>query len=151
MNEVIAEVRIDWTPRELAAEIAEVIREREWLWNQLSWFGGGVGTVGALRDLLDPEKDKACGSTACVAGWAATLTTPIGTKILSGGTVVLPNGDWQDADDIGRGALGISQHDADWLFGGDRTKEEVLSALDAIASGEEWEAPAALCPCGEVH
>jgi hypothetical protein len=144
MSEV--NVRTEWTRQELAAEIAGIIRLKTELWDQSGWFyvpgdGWGKLTVADLRALII-EEGNACGSTACVAGWAAVLTSAPGTLIINGGYVQTPDtGSLRSAEYLGMEALQLSQEDADWLFSAVREKAEVLSALDAIASGEDWHRP----------
>lgn len=168
----VKEYRTQYTPAELAEEIAEIVRTKDLLWNQGSYFNGvrtlpGVLTVTELRELIgDPEDDAktACGSTACIAGWAAVLTSPPGAVVTDGGGIYIPakpgddpfafESDRRTAFDAGREALDISYDDAGWLFSGYREKDEVLEALDAIASGEDWHAPESdddedeHCTCG---
>ena len=138
MNAVTDGYRTEWTPQELAAEIAAVIRDHEALWYQGSWFGlGGGRPIESLRAAL-LEESPVCGTTACVAGWAAAFASPKGTKVWAGGSLEFPDGGGVDVMDVARCALGLSQADAGWLFDGIRTKDEVLEALDGIASGGGW-------------
>lgn len=144
----------DYTPAELAREIAGIIRDTE-RWEQGEWFyqPGWASVrneedglfhlvpiaVESLRESLVPGAGK-CGSTACVAGWAAILTSPPGTVIEDSCNLLLPGAAYrttlerQGADALG---LGIG-YKSDWLFSGARSKAEVLAALDAIAAGEDW-------------
>lgn len=132
--------RTDWTPQELAAEIASIIRLKDDLWYQGSWFGvpHGGGTVDEIRKALVTQEDT-CGTTACVAGWATVLTAPLGTRVYYGGMVLFPDGtNNDDAEELAAEALGIDDDHAGWLFASYRHKREVLAALDAIAEGKDW-------------
>ena len=129
--------RTDWTPPELAAEIADIIRTNTRLWGQTTWFGWAVDSIDKLRDLLDKGESK-CGSTACVSGWAGVLTLPAGTKVQDG-TITLPDGTQRHAEDVGREALSLTMEQASWLFNESRDEDEVLAALDAIANRLSWE------------
>lgn len=145
----------DYTPAELAREIAGIIRTRTDRWGQCSWFNlpnwpREDGTdYWEGRDLLPIPVEKVreslkpgstCNSTACVAGWAAILTSPAGTVIVDQYFIRLPGSDVKESLEYqGREALNLGRWQADWLFEGDRTREQVLAALDAIAAGEDWE------------
>ena len=132
------------TPAEVAAEIANIIRTRGDQWyDQGSWFGtmindAGVSglTVDAVRDMLKANEWK-CGTTACVAGWAAILTAPTGYRIDSFSQRIISPGDdtGETAETIGRRVLYLSNSEADWLFDSSRNEDEVLDALDMIAAG----------------
>lgn len=146
----------EWTPQTLAAYIAEIIRGDARWWNQGTWFGDAITinrSGGGYRkdaDRIAPEVVReqlkrgewTCGTTGCVAGWAAILTAPKGSVIdpVSDRIINLNIlGDrGQYADTLGREALALSDGQADYLFDGDRSKGEVLTVLDAIAAGESW-------------
>jgi hypothetical protein len=135
------------SPQEVAATVAAIIRNQPDRWRQGSWFNGewagywadadkyveGV-TVEQARESLNPG--RSCGSTACVAGWAAILTAPPGTR-LRGTHLRLPEGKDAYTSVMAAEALGLSGWDGDWLFDGGRVREEVLAALDSIAAGDE--------------
>lgn len=133
------------TPAKVAAEIADIIRTRgdQW-WYQGSWFRGMVDdngvsslTVDFVRDMLKANEWK-CGTTACVAGWAAILTAPKGYRIDAiSDRIVPPGGEMgETAETIGTRVLDLSRSEADWLFSSSRDEDEVLRALDMIAAGE---------------
>lgn len=126
-------------PRELAALIADIVRETErWdqgLWWSPTWFrDDSEVSVQAARKSLN----TGCRTTGCVAGWAVILHAPEGSLIDSGDNVVLPNGQAVFASSYGQEALALDDVRASWLFGGHRTQDEVLFALDAIAAGQSW-------------
>lgn len=93
-----------------------------------------------------------CPTTACVAGWAATLS---GAKLLveafdyqdhstvSASAVLTPEGDVRAISGYARQRLGLTIEEADALFCGSGTTEEVLEALDdiimAAKHGQKWE------------
>lgn len=125
-----------FTPRALAAFIANLIRTDSRWWNQgmwLGWWHDNEGTtLTEMRDQLARDNWH-CGSTGCVAGWATILTAPAGAFAV---------GDWIRAADghslghvkaLGQEALGLSKGAATWLFDGNRTESQVLAALDIIA------------------
>jgi hypothetical protein len=129
------------TPSQIAARILEIVETTKW--NQCSWFRSREGFNSVFKypieewlDGLD-SVDSACGSTACVAGWASLLTAPPGS-LVSEMHIHYPGGTSQFANDVGREVLGLSEFDADWLFGSHRSKDEVIRALTAIRDGEEF-------------
>lgn len=130
----------DYDPQEVAAEIAGIIRMWPRRWYQGSWFQARYEVYHRRVELVAAslsEDNAACGSTACVAGWAAILTSPKGTLI--GADLLSPPGGLQaqHIHDAGRHALGLSEEDAAWLFYGTRSREQVLAALDSLAKGEQ--------------
>lgn len=134
-------VRTDWTPQELAEEIATVIRLRPELWNQHQYFSIFVESSDQMRAILagDEEPEPECGTTGCVAGWGAVLTSPPGTRLTTVGSVYQPGIDGRlKAGDITQAALGLGYGQAAWLFSEHRSQREVLTALDAIAAGQPW-------------
>lgn len=151
----VKEYRTEWTPQELAAEIAGIIRLKRGLWNQRQWFGEVVsyGSLETLRALLEDDAEPACGTTACVAGWASVLSMP-GDTVIRDSAVRMPDGRWREAEDVGQVALGLFRDERDWLFSGARSEAEVLRALDAITAGGElpefktFADPAEPCGCG---
>jgi len=131
--------RKEWTPQELAAAVAKVIRKREDLWNQRTWFGHRTTSVAGMRDAL-ADSEPACGTTGCVAGWVAALSLPGDTSISSSGSF------WNsgtglngNAMDFAKDKLALDHGQASWLFSGDRTLGQVLFALDLIAAGRSWD------------
>jgi hypothetical protein len=157
MSETITrEIHEEFTPKTLAAFIAELIRTDPRWWNQGSWFGGAFDDrpdVAAVRDLLR-RNEWTCGSTGCVAGWAAVLTAPQGATVFGyREALYTASGDYLGAVmTLGREALGIGAAQAEYLFHGRRGQEEVLTALDAIAETGTFQIPADAddhkCPCG---
>jgi hypothetical protein len=60
---------------------------------------------------LYPGSDPECGTTLCVAGWAAHLTG----WIVDGGAA-RRGGDFRNTSDVGRSALALTQEAANELF-----------------------------------
>ena len=131
-------------PRKLALEISRIITEDEKRWNQNYWTDGWPLFVSAetARESLQEED---CGSTCCVAGWAAILSAPAGTAInnlTTRTTVVFPDHDSSPGiASIAQKALSLNDKQASWLFNGCRTREQVLITLEKIAAGEDWNPP----------
>lgn len=131
------------TPAELAGEIFDIIKFHESLWEQGSWFDHDsvllTTTVGmSVEEWLDELENPTCGTTACVAGWAAIKTAPRGSKVMTA-AVIFPDGTQHVADELGRKALGLTYSEGVWLFDGDRSKDEVLRALAALRDGQPFD------------
>jgi hypothetical protein len=143
-----------------AREIATIIREHDELWDQESWFDApGIGVVTseqmrgyleAVRNDQDPDKNI-CGSRGCVAGWAASLYSPAGSKLHSFRSYIeLPKGFSYDGERevpielFAKDMLGLDGDQAGWLFGGSRSKEQVLWALENENDGWDYSD----CPYG---
>lgn len=131
-------------PKDVAAEVAAIIRLQPARHDQSLWFDGHDGEDGneviAVETVLAAlySDDDLCGSTACVAGWAAILAAAADTYIAEG-SYLLPS--YQPIESAGRRALGISHDEAMWLFNCRRSREQVLAALDSLAKGEEITVP----------
>jgi hypothetical protein len=122
-------------PRAVAEVVLGTIRDKA-LHDQALWIGWRTDTdepaVGDLRG-----RPGECGTTACVAGWAALLTAP-------GNAVYQPRSErirWPDGKtltvlDAGRHALGLDGGDAAWLFSEHRTHGQVTAALESLADGK---------------
>jgi hypothetical protein len=78
-----------------------------------------------------------CGSTACVAGWVSVLASPPGSYLYDGYYVRTPDGDSHSISNFGQEAAGLSYTQAEWLFDGARSREEVLAGLDALLENPE--------------
>ncbi|MEU5242200.1 hypothetical protein ACH4UR_37370 [Streptomyces lydicus] len=113
----------------LAARILTEITERPAHYDQGAWFTG----VDVLRPDEDLNAPTHCGTTVCVAGYAAHFT---GHILLPSGITYLPGTNQRKhIEEVARRELGLSQHDAEWLFRPDRTRTEVLTALRQLAAG----------------
>lgn len=145
------------TPAQLAGEIYDIIEELESLWEQGAWFSSSTKYLSETESLdiafwLEELENPTCGTTACVAGWAAIKTAPPGTKV-NNAFVIYPDGVKRTADNVGAEVLGLAYYDADWLFDSGRSRAEVLRALAAIRDGEEfsrydYEDEDSRCDCG---
>ncbi len=89
----------------------------------------------ALRPIPEqPEnQDLICGTTACVAGWAAILAAPAGSQI-TGRNLQEPYGPQVHIEDYARRHLGITHVQAAWLFHSRRSRDEVLRGIDYLLS-----------------
>lgn len=125
-----------YTPQKLALTIRKIIENHPENWNQTTWYryGYGITTVEIIRRELE---EGTCGSTACVAGWAAILVSPPNATLVHGERVRIRKTD-RYVRIIAQKALGLSNGEADWLFAAHRSKEEVMSALTAIENGFDW-------------
>lgn len=120
---------------ELAARIRTEILERPEHHDQGMYLDG--------VDYLEPEDDlshgsrQGCGTTLCVAGFAAHLTGYTIELVTDGPedeVIAYKTGvDIQPVFDVAREELGLSKDDAAWLFWGNRTRNEVLAALGHLA------------------
>jgi hypothetical protein len=116
-------------PADLMREIEEIIVKHPESHNQLNWWtlerGYWRSRVEEIRDSL-PEL---CRTTACVAGWAAFLAAPQGTRIAVGYNLRLPSGELRYVQHYAQHALNLDTGQASWLFAGHRTSDEVVAAL----------------------
>lgn len=111
-------------PQELAQAVHDQILLHPETHDQTAYFGVG-----------------SCGTTACVAGWSLKLA---GCKQHSDDRG-LTTGRWAHPaagertyriPNLAAQLLGLSLDDAGWLFFDERTREEVLDGLEAIANGD---------------
>ena len=106
---------MEYTPQELALAIRKLIENHPLNWEQGVWYGftSMSSTVDSIRRDLE---EGTCGTTACVAGWAAILVSPDGTKLAdydscpSGNldALIYPNGTVKRIRAVAAKALGIS-------------------------------------------
>jgi len=130
----------------IAARIAEIIRTRPAAWDQEVWLkldAGHGGDVASMRADLDAG-DGSCGTTACVAGWAAILNAPENAKAAPPQywlirRLVMPDGTAAEIKRLGQAALEIDGRVMSWLFADYRTRDQVLTALDSLAAGRRPE------------
>lgn len=136
-----ADVTPRMTPAQVAGRVAEVIRVRPREHDQWTWFDidEDDGRDVPVEDIIT----GGCGTTCCVAGWAAVLAAPPGSRMTldspEGGAYVLhrPDGSIRSILYAGAEALGLDGADDGMpsLFYGGRTRDEVLAELDRIAGG----------------
>jgi hypothetical protein len=123
------------TPAQVARRVAEIIRSRPDEHDQSSWFNSDDRVVVPVAEILT----GGCGTTCCVAGWAAAVAAPEGSRFTDddGDCVIYPDGSRESIENAGIRALGF---DLLWpfvpgLFLPTRTRDEVLAELDRIAGG----------------
>jgi hypothetical protein len=149
----------DWTPptrEEILRTVRRIIeenpqrhRQHEWIGNRFTLGGCACGTAGeaaryALLPLpLAPEDTltPVCGTTGCLAGWAAILAAPPGTKLDGNGSLSFPPGYdhyWEDdhASTYTQKVLRLDNRQAAWLFAGHRSREEILNGIDLLLEDE---------------
>lgn len=120
---------------------ATVLAEEHY--NQHVWLSSGFfreeGTYRAsnkngdqLREILSRNL---CNTTGCVAGTAIILTMlPTEVYDYIDDTVEVEDG-YVFAQTYAAEKMGLRETEADWLFNADRTKGEVLTALDLLIAG----------------
>lgn len=139
------------TPAQVAGRVAAIIRARPELYWQGNWwyipFAGEDDRdcepvpVARILEALDGE---ACGTTCCVAGWAAVLTAPPGAVLHD--RLVKSGAEWERIDVAAARALGIpwpdglGYNETIWLFEDGRARDQVLAELDRIAAGGDPDA-----------
>lgn len=122
-------------PAQLARRVLYKIRTHPGQWNQRIYSAGmprrvPVNQVRALTGNPD------CGTTACVAGWAALYTVPDDSQFTRDDVIQLPDGTCRLVDNPARKGLGLNHDDADWLFEYSRSLEQVLAALESLAASQ---------------
>lgn len=124
----------EMTPAQVAAKVAEIIRGRPDMHDQDSWFFS-PGLSATAAEVIARLARPGCGTTCCAAGWAAVITVPPGT-VMGSDCLTLPDGRRRQIEYAAAEALGLdASEDMPWLFGDERTRDEVLAELDRIAAG----------------
>ncbi|MFF2094820.1 hypothetical protein [Streptomyces sp. NPDC058202] len=95
-------VTIRDTPAQVADAVLDAIEANPAAFDMATWFW----PRGPRRTLL-PEQTPECGTTMCIAGWAAHLT---GWTLLSDGLSGSRDGVTEDVADIAAEALGLTMH-----------------------------------------
>jgi hypothetical protein len=139
---------------ELMAKVRAIIEQHPSRHRQSSWVGNvftymfGNGKPRAAEELAgfattdmpdepaDPE-NPVCGTTACVAGWAAILAAPKGATIINMFDIAIPARkitgrmayDYRSIPTYAQEKLGLTDDQATWLFSGYRKREEILAAM----------------------
>ncbi|MFF3959185.1 hypothetical protein ACFYY1_39225 [Streptomyces sp. NPDC001890] len=131
----------------LAARILNQIQARPHQHDQSAWMGGAL-SLSPDADLTAPAH---CGTTLCVAGYAAHFTghtLQADVRSASGTTVAYKvEGEALKVSEVAQAELGLSTDDADVLFDPGTTQIEVLAALEQLADGAtsiDWPAVGAL-------
>lgn len=102
----------------LAYEVWDAIQKNRHHFDMAYWAKKSVDdlwsdNVISLADLLG---DRECGTTACLAGWTATMA---GYRVAEGGAVMSAEGGMvinPDVADFAAGLLGLAKREADYLF-----------------------------------
>ena len=145
---------------ELLTEIRDLIRDHPERHDQNHWVdnifsshvGGNVADLVKFADQDIPESpvnpdNPVCGTTACVAGWAAIFGSPMGTEIRNGGALYGSDGHYAGtAQDRAENLLNLDGDQASYLFAAERTRDEVLTALDRLIDDPSAEIQDALIP-----
>ncbi|MER6409359.1 hypothetical protein ABT269_39235 [Streptomyces viridosporus] len=118
---------------ELAARILRALTDHPDHYDQTNWLQG-VDVLQPTDTLTDGALD--CGTTLCVAGFAAhltgyTLTAAVRTLAHRPGHPPAP------VRNVARDELGLTDSDADWLFWGARRPEHARAALRQLADGAD--------------
>ncbi|MFG3207379.1 hypothetical protein [Streptomyces sp. NPDC048192] len=113
----------------LAARILREIIEHPEHYNQAHWVHG-ADTVPPHND-LGGDGDLTCGTTLCIAGYAAHLTG----YTLTGELAAKPGHRKRFIYDVARAELDLTENDATWLFWGGRTPAQAHAALTQLAAG----------------
>ena len=118
--------------QELAQQVRDQIMFHPETHNQSVWF-----------------QRMECGTTACVAGWACMLAgDEVNAEDITGLSVytVSPNFTWRQFDGVktiqsipsrAQDLLGLNGYIQEWLFHENRSREEVIQALDYLAKGDQ--------------
>ncbi|MET9122976.1 hypothetical protein [Streptomyces sp. NPDC004528] len=107
------------TPATVAAAVLDRIEQYPDQFDMSTWFWRAGGSVLAPREAVD------CGTTMCVAGWAAHVT---GWTLR--GSLAERGGETDYIENVGREALGLDA-DTDDLFWA--TADDAIEALREIA------------------
>jgi hypothetical protein len=122
----------------LATKIRTEILERPEHHDQ-QFYIDGVDVL-APGDRLSDGIRPNCGTTLCVAGYAAHLAGYTIERLIQGSheDVVIAHHPFKDSGlivNVARAELGLSADEAEWLFSSLRTRDEVLAALGELADG----------------
>lgn len=118
----------------LAQEILERVENHPSAHNQGWWLRDKKGSSVVV---LPPTEEPECGTTMCVAGWAAHLSGYLLTSYSGGvSTATLPSAPQRQVPDVARELLDLSEVDAYILFHYTCVEEAIL-ALEQVARGSE--------------
>ena len=133
-------------PHDLLIQVRDVIlnnperhNQGSWITNEFSYHVPRV-ELGILRrfaakllpEVPEDEDDPICGTQACVAGWAVILGDDPTARIFDTTAVTETDGTKVEFGYRARDLLGLDSIQAHWLFAADRTRDEVLDALNAL-------------------
>lgn len=128
----------DMHPEQVAARVAAIIRSHPGSWRQDVWLRTGQPTTGAMLAEVDGAGE--CGTVACIAGWAAIVALPAGAEPRQQDpwmwrAIAIPDGEDRLIEYVAAEVLDLDWREAGWLFSEERTRDDVLWALDSIAAG----------------
>jgi hypothetical protein len=115
---------------------------REDVWDQERWFTAATGVEGkAHRECTITERgvmydDQPCYTTGCFAGWTLIDFAPAGTT-MRGRWVTLPDGEFITVQDFAQREHELTTGEADRLFNGDNTLEELHAIVDQFEAAQE--------------
>lgn len=103
-----------------------------------SWEDDRILPAEELRAILsEPVEEYTCGTKGCIAGNTAILTMPGKSKYdYDADEVVDKDGRRTHVKYYAQAKLGLNDKETSWLFHSDRSKDEVVAALDLIISGK---------------
>ncbi|TDB90883.1 hypothetical protein E1264_03390 [Actinomadura sp. KC216] len=115
-------------------KIIDLITAEEIKHDQGTWTSGLNGEVkhGEEGQIDDELK---CGTACCIAGWAAVMYAPKGTKFTDYDDVTLPDGIRVSYPSYGRQVLDLTWDEADVLFNGDNDLDEIQEMRNALEDG----------------
>ena len=130
---------------ELAARVLKQVRDFPEQHNQGGWH----------RVQLD-VRERVCGTTYCVAGWAVHFGRPDLTPVMRTAgyntfrhatCLVDADGEQHLYSETAMEVLGVTDREAEWLFSACRSRNEVLGALKSLAQGQRLDIAAISTGC----
>jgi hypothetical protein len=128
----------------LAAQVLEQITDHPEHHDQSQWLAG--------TDRLSPDQPLACGTTLCVAGYAARLRGYTLSNEESGTVAFKGDADALPIETVARRELGLTPKDAKHLFHPVRSPDVVRAVLQQLADGADtidW--PAVISQCWDLR
>lgn len=119
MPDTVVPARLPSTPAEVAGAVLDMIEQYPDQFDMSTWFYRAKGSV------LAPQEPVDCGTTMCVAGWAAHLT---GWTLR--GSLAHKGSQAEYIENVGREALGLDAH-TDGLFWA--SADDAIEVLREIA------------------
>jgi hypothetical protein len=139
--------------RDLVLENPERHDQEHWVSNVFGTMRGKRFDVTALRAFAvkglpeEPQDDSnpVCGTRACVAGWTVILGDDPRVRLDGDIGIIFPDGKAGSYSERARELLGINDRQAEYLFDMNRTRDEVIGALNTLIDdpdAEIWHDPA---------
>ena len=142
------------TGRDLMVAVRRILVENPERHEQDVWLGNYYLTPDELRDgytlelsldemrpyalqplPMQPEEPNSpwpvCGTTGCVAGWAAVLSAPPGS-LVRGSRILFPDGAFETLDRWVARRMGITREQAAYMFNPNRDTARLIRILDAL-------------------